>query len=307
MKHINKILFIVFSITLLSAGQSIASQFTDPSLIGVGARALGMGSTYSTIGDDAASMFSNPAGLGKVSKFSAITMYSQLLNELPYTMFGAAYRTNIGVIGLGYAGMSVGDIKESTLVSGIPQITGSNATYNNYTVILSLANNVRLLNGRDAYVGAGFKYISYAFSGAASFEGNRAAGYDIDLGTVIPINDWLSGSLSLKNIIPGYNIKTDELPLTVMTGLLVKVPDKGLSLVLDAETKNRTLLHFGAEWKPVSLIAVRAGLEQKSDGTNYTFGLGTNIQGLTFDYAYHTYAQLSEFSTHLFSIGYTPE
>ncbi|HTY13176.1 MAG TPA: hypothetical protein VMD02_03195, partial [Candidatus Omnitrophota bacterium] len=69
--------------------------------------------------------------------------------------------------------------------------------------------------------------------------------------------------------------------------------------------------HAGAEWSPITLIKLRAGVDQKpsagSSITNLAAGLGVNFKGFTFDYAYHTYAELSEFATHYFSIGYSPE
>jgi hypothetical protein len=35
--------------------------------------------------------------------------------------------------------------------------------------------------------------------------------------------------------------------------------------------------------------------------------MGVNVKGFTFDYAYHTYAELSELTTHFFSIGWVGE
>ena len=62
-------------------------------------------------------------------------------------------------------------------------------------------------------------------------------------------------------------------------------------------------------------LALRAGVDQKPTATtagpgvesDLTIGVGIKIGGFTFDYAYHTYAGLSDFSTHYFSIGYVGE
>jgi len=65
----------------------------------------------------------------------------------------------------------------------------------------------------------------------------------------------------------------------------------------------------GCEWKPIEFISLRGGIDQSPSGgevvTNTATGVGINIKGFTFDYAYHTYAELVEFSTHYFSIGYS--
>jgi len=68
------------------------------------------------------------------------------------------------------------------------------------------------------------------------------------------------------------------------------------------------LFHAGAEWSPIKFLKVRAGLDQAasagSSATNLSGGLGIVVRGFTFDYAYHGYSDLSEFTTHYFSIGY---
>ena len=56
---------------------------------------------------------------------------------------------------------------------------------------------------------------------------------------------------------------------------------------------------------------MRFGLDQKPSAggtlTNLAAGVGLGFKGFTFDYAYHTYAELSEFTTHFLSIGYMGE
>ena len=304
-------------IILVAATLVGASSVVDLTEIGVGARPLGMGKAFNSIADDGSALFTNPAGLNNVKKFNVISMSGNLINEFPYTMLGGAYRSQIGVIGFGYVGSSAGGIREAVLVNGTPEVTGNEANYGNTTLIFSYANDakeieyikkINFLTERNAKVGANLKLVSHGFSGGASFEGGSAGGFDIDLGAIFPVKENLTGSVIIKNIIPGNNVGADELPMGLGGGVAYKIPDRDLVTAADAELSNGAfLLHLGAEWNPIKMLFVRGGFDQNASGFNLALGLGTKYRGFTFDYAYHTYAELSEFTTHYFSLGYSGE
>jgi hypothetical protein len=309
---------ILTSLIILAAATLVgASSVVDLTEIGVGARPLGMGKAFNSIADDGSAAFTNPAGLNSAKKFNVISMSGNLIGEFPYTMLGGAYRSQFGVFGFGYVGSSASGIREAVLVNGTPEVTGNEANYSNTTLLFSYANdakeinyikNIKFLTERDAKVGANLKLVSHGFSGGASFEGGNASGFDLDLGTIFPIKENLTGSVVLKNIIPGNNLKNDELPMAIGGGVAYKIPERNLLTAADAEINNGAfLLHLGAEWNPMKMLFIRGGLDQKASGFNLALGLGTKYRGFTFDYAYHTYAELSEFTTHYFSLGYTGE
>ena len=280
-----------------------ASQVVDLTEIGIGAKPLGMGSVFNPE-DNSGSLFQNPAALANIGKYSLTSMSGNVMGEVPYLMFGGAYRTNYGTIGVGYINASVGGIKEATLVNGVPEITGNEANYGSGTLLIGFAKDAKW----NTKVGASLKFINQGFSGAPSFEGAGGGGFDLDLGTIIPINERLTGALTLKNIIPGSNMRGDELPLAIVGGLAYKVPDRNWLAAVDLASTTRGLLfHLGAEWNPFKQFFLRAGLDQKPDNINYSLGVGTRARGCNFDYAYHTYAGLGEMTTHYFSIGYVGE
>lgn len=307
---------VIGHLTLMLAVASFASQVVDLTEIGVGAKPLGMGKVFNPQ-DNSGSLFQNPAGIANISKFSLTSMSGNVLGEVPYVMAGGAYKTNYGVVGIGYVNASVGGIREATLVNGVPEITGNEANYGSSTLLIGVANdakavnyinNLKFLTDRGAKVGLTLKVVNQGFSGAASFEGANGSGFDLDLGTIVPINDRLTSSFSIKNLIPGNNVKGDELPMAISGGLAYQLPERKLMTAADAEYTTRgLLLHLGAEWNPLTLLFVRGGLDQKADGFNYSLGLGTRYCGFSFDYAYHTYAGLSEMTTHYFSIGFVGE
>lgn len=292
-----------------------ASSVVDLTEIGVGARPLGMGKAFNSIVDDSSAIFMNPAGLTATEKFSLLSMSGNLINEIPYLILGGSWKSPYGYWGIGYITSSTGGIREAILVGVTPEVTGNEADYGASTIILSYANNakdieyinrVAFLTDRDAAVGANLKFANHGFSGAPSFEGSATGGFDLDVGTIIPINEQTTGSFTIKNIIPGNNIGADEMPMAIIGGVAYEIPDRNLVTAADAEFSNRGfLLHLGTEWNPTEPLFLRGGFDQAANGFNLALGIGTKYRGFTFDYAYHTYAELSEFTTHYFSLGYS--
>jgi len=314
-KHLIFDVLVLFVFWCLLFGVSAqASSAVDLTEIGVGARPLGMGKAFNSIADDGSAIFTNPAGLTRVKKFDLISMSGNLIGEVPYMALGGAWRNDLGVWGLGYVGASVSGIREAVLVGVTPEVTGSEASFGNSTFVLSYANdakNIAYLNSlgfvadKDLQVGVNLKMASQGFSGGASFEGGSAGGFDLDVGTLWEVNDRLTGSMLVRNLVPGNNLGPDELPMGLAAGVAYDMPEKNLVAAADAEiSSGALLLHLGAEWKPMPRIALRGGLDQAANGFNLAVGVGTNVNGFTFDYAYHTYAELSEFTTHYFSVGF---
>jgi hypothetical protein len=82
--------------------------------IGFGARAMGMGSAFTALADDATAVFWNPAGLENIYQQSVTLFYTQLL-EGDYQFIGYALPTlNIGTFGMGLGRIGVGGIRQTT-------------------------------------------------------------------------------------------------------------------------------------------------------------------------------------------------
>jgi hypothetical protein len=71
--------------------------------------------------------------------------------------------------------------------------------------------------------------------------------------------------------------------------------------------------HLGAEWRPVKILALRIGVDQDTGGdgagglevvSDQTYGVGMQLAGLNFDYAYHTFTGAPDTSNHFFSLSY---
>ncbi|MFA5105117.1 MAG: hypothetical protein WC527_08085 [Candidatus Margulisiibacteriota bacterium] len=312
-----KILLII-TVLLMAGCPVFASQVMDPTDIGVGARPLGMGKAYTAIADDCSALFTNPAGLAQKKNIKVLSMWGNLMAEVPYTVFGVSAPMWGGSIGLGYAGLQVGGIQEAVLVGGVPELTGNEGSFNNSSINIAYAadaanipvfSNMKVL--ASSKLGLSVKMVRQDFSGSASFEAGKISGIDMDLGLLSKVNDDTNFGLSIKNLIPGNNIGKDELPMSINAGISKYFSKWNLltDLDMDMEMNRGLLLRAGCEWNPVAPVKIRLGLDQKPNAgssiTNLAAGVGLMFKMFSFDYAYHTFAGLPELSTHFFSIGIT--
>ena len=292
----------------------------DPTDIGVGARPLGMGKAYTAIANDGSAVFTNPAGLAQINALSVISMAGNLESEVPYTMVGGSYPVLNGTVGIGYVGLGVSGIKEAVLVGITPEVTGNEGNFANSSLNISYAGNMgnipylnKISTGifKDTKLGATLKLVSQGFSNSPSMEGGGGSGFDVDLGALCSVSEDTTAGLTIKNIVPGNNLKSDELAMDITAGVARRFSQWNLLAAADAEMARSFLLHVGCEWNPIEMIKLRLGLDQKpnagSTSTNLAAGLGVTFRGFTFDYAYHTFTDLNEFATHFFSIGYVGE
>lgn len=241
------------------------------------------------------------------------------MNEVPYTMVGGSYPAFNGTIGIGYIGLGTTGIKETILIGITPEVTGAEGSYTNSAINISYGAKVNALPYlsnlntcffNDTKIGANLKLISQGFTGNSTFEAGKGSGYGVDFGAVCGINEETTAGLMIKNLIAS-KVSGDDLPLGITIGVVKKFMRYNILTTLDAELNRTLLLHVGCEWSPNQLVRLRAGLDQKPSAastiTNLAAGIGFNFKSFTFDYAYHTYAELSEFATHFFSIGYIAE
>jgi hypothetical protein len=299
-------LFLMFS-------AASASQVFDPTDIGVGARPLGMGKAFTAIANDGSALFTNPAGLALSNRLNVMSMSGSLMTEVPYTVFGGSYPIMNGVLGIGYIGVGVNGIKEARLNGITPEVTGVEGAFANTTLAVSYATDIQREFSifKDNKLGMTVKLISQGYTGSASFEKGNGSAFDVDFGMISTIDKDTKAGLTVKNLIPGNNSGNDELAMVIGGGVSRVYSQYNLTTALDAELNRTLLFHAGLEWAPITMLRLRAGLDQKPSAgasvTNLAAGLGLAFRGFTFDYAYHTFAELSEGTTHFFSIGYLGE
>jgi len=342
-KLISNILAAAVALSLVQAA-SLAATYTaiDPSAIGVGARSLGMGKAYVAVAEDAESIFMNPGGLGRMKTMKLTSMASSLMGDVNYAVLAGTYPLEVGSLGIGYIGSRVDDIwvlgrnAVSSTHYASPSAMGG---YSNS--VLSVAYGLPLETvtplGRNIYVGANLKYFDQNGSGTDDASSASGHGIDLDLGILYTPNPWLSLGLDQQNILPagmGGSIAfksgiEESIPSVTKLGAKVNVlgpQDKALlnssvklNVAADADmylqTGRPAAVHLGAEFWPMDILAVRAGIDRDpvpgtagiTEGTNMTYGVGLRLNGIEFDYAYHPYSGIQENATHYFSVSFVGE
>jgi len=323
MRH--AILGLLFFLFIPVAAWSIS---VDPSDIGVGARPLGMGKAFVGQVNDASSLFLNPSGLSDIENMKFISMSGRLLQEADYFIGGIVNPFSLGVFGISYASIGVGNIPLTTLNGTLPASTGISADYANKLIILSYAREF----GNGFSFGSNFKYFSQAFTGGGvSLEGGTGTGLDMDFGLQWEINDATRWGILFQNVLPSSaggkfvwqkNNREESIPCLIKLGGYFNVlgekgyyhsSDQNLDILIDTDfyysLKRPEVWHVGVEWWPKEILALRTGIDQKPSAgngvdNNLTFGVGIKFGGFTFDYAYHKFSDIDENAAHFFSLGY---
>jgi long-subunit fatty acid transport protein len=125
MKKVFKTLFLIaLSVSTMSAAfAESAGQAGAYLKMGVGARALGMGSAFTAVADDSTAAFWNPAGLAKMQKPEASFMHANLTMDREYNFFNYVHplvgkdgKSN-GVVALSHMRFGVDGIPETRLAN----------------------------------------------------------------------------------------------------------------------------------------------------------------------------------------------
>jgi hypothetical protein len=184
----------------------------------------------------------------------------------------------------------------------------------------------------DVNFGANLKLFTVYLTGDRISNGN-ANGMEMDFGLQGKALPWLSLGANLQNALPAsmggklhYENNWDEsYPAVLKLGLAADVlgPENAIRQLgphqvkvladIDYEpTRASTvppLLHLGAEWKPLEMIAIRAGLDSEMAGpgatvANFTTGVGVYYGDFRFDTAYHQFAGAPGVDNWFFSMTY---
>jgi len=193
-----------------------------------------------------------------------------------------------------------------------------------------LTKNYSYLRGIN--LGANLKLFSNNMTGDHITQGG-ARGTELDLGIQGKPIKWLSLGADLQNALPTsmggklhHDTGVDEsYPAVLKCGLAAAVfgPENAFMILgghqvsiladIDYEVSRSNfippLMHFGVEWKPMELLAIRAGIDQEMTGpkevaNQMTSGIGLYYGDFRFDYAYHQFTGAPGVDNHFFSLSY---
>jgi len=328
MRSVTKILILILIMSLSFASVALAQEedvygrATDPGYIGVGARPMGMGKAYVALAEDGTSIFTNPAGLAKVDEMLFSSMYSNLMEEVNYMVGSFTYPLGPGTIALGYLGSSVSGLELYIDEGGFPVSQGK-ADYNNYVLYLSYGLRLTPITP-DIMLGANIKAFAKEFTGPELVSKANGTGTNLDLGILYQPNNWLTLGVTQQNLLESSKMEfeteiKEDIPSLTKVGFnmtlcgrygYIKSPHK-LNIAgdvdFDSKGERENTIHIGAEYWPMEMLAIRAGIDQdpvpQGVVSNLTAGVGLRVGNIEFDYAYHTYYDIPENATSYFSIS----
>ncbi|KAA3609874.1 MAG: hypothetical protein D8M58_08480 [Calditrichaeota bacterium] len=291
--------------------------------IDVSARSIAMGGSFVAIANDASAIYTNPAGLARVSGYQAMFTHTEWIAGTKYD-FGAVTLnlTDIGSIGFMVSSFSSGDMAVTTLDN--PDGTG--ALFDVQDLLIGLAYSRNLTNN-----------FSIGFTGKYIYQRlwhSEASSMAIDVGTLFNTPFWgIVLGTSIRNfgakmqldgrdikfaydpdnrntgnvnvVNAQYEMQKYPLPLYFQVGLAKTLnfgEQNKLTIAVDALTPNDNFesVNTGFEYGWNQSVFLRAGyksLFQKDTEEGMTAGLGFNLRlegtmKIQVDYAYADFGRL---------------
>ncbi|RCK80282.1 MAG: hypothetical protein OZSIB_3464 [Candidatus Ozemobacter sibiricus] len=277
--------------------------------MGVGARALGMGSAFTAVADDATAAFWNPAGLALLKKHEASFMHANLTLDRKYNFFNYAHllkdkqgKTK-AVVALSHIRFGIDGIPETRLATGrtdgVPFDPADNLPATDPGGTYTPGRNVYIFSYFDdtetSTFGTYAKQLSDRWYGGLNIKSlrqdlftNSADSWGLDLGFLYKVSDRTMAGLSLRDLGEKLTWDTpsghsDRIPVTTTVGLSHK-PNDRLTLAADINKVQDMNAKFrlGAEWWMKDFAALRLG----SQAGDLTLGASFKVETWRFDYSY---------------------
>jgi outer membrane protein OmpA-like peptidoglycan-associated protein len=257
--------------------------------VGVGARALGMGSAQVAASDDAMSVYWNPANLTRLTGLSIGAMITAGLEaQRRHNFFAAAYPFEFATLGIGWVNAGTKDVEKRDINR---QLLGSFDQGDN-AVLVSIAAGWNSLS-----VGATGKIVNSDIGTSGSEAGleigdDSVTGFGLDLGTNVEITPYFRAAATVQDLGTklGDQGKQSEVPANLRLGLAAE-PVDDFTIAFDTEkTRDNEdwKFRFGGEYRAWFgdendySGAARMGV---NDG-RFAGGVGFGVKYFMFDYAY---------------------
>ncbi len=250
-------------------------------------RAVGMGGTGAGEAGSLGGLFYNPAGLGFRTQAVVNASFTSWIADtsLGY-LAGCLPVEKVGVLSLGATYMSVGDFERRT--GDTPEPEG---TFDAMGLAVEAGYGLELFDGFSAGLTAGVvhqRLDTYSATGAS---------FDLGVQYRFPF-DWLTVGLAGRNLGPPLTFISEEtqLPSNVVGGVNLSLLEGDLGFNLDVEyhtddATDNLYAHAGGEYVLFDTVALRLGYtfgygSQGGDVTGLAAGIGLQVVGITFDFAY---------------------
>lgn len=256
------------------AGTS-AAQFLR---LGSGARATALGDAYSSVVEDATSIYWNPAGLAAIEDSALSVMHASYIDSSALESASFARRMAGGVIGAGLQYFTAGKIAGLDTAG---QASG-NFTPNDLSIGVGYARKLGWLSAGGAFKLIRSQIVDSAQTFALDFGAQAPVGKRLKLGAAVSN---LGGRLK-------YEQESHPLPLIARLGGAVKLFDP-LALTADVIMPKDGSAAFAAGTEYLLLpgrLALRAGMNTSTLGqsgglSGFCSGLGFMMDRYSIDYA----------------------
>jgi hypothetical protein len=290
------------SLSFSSSGTEGASFLDIP----VGAGPASMGSAYTALATDAYAATYNPAGLGFLDSTQFSGQHLSYLDTLHYEYLSFAVplpRPSSCASPADCPGSALGGSVQylgSGDINGMDQDANPTGTFSSYYASYNLAYG-RSFNDKLS-LGVTGKLIS------AKLDTVSASAYALDFGSLYRYDSKINFAATLTNV--GSKLKFlnegDSLPMAFHIGSTFTPNPHWLATAEVIYPKTGLAsFHMGGEWRPIEMLAVRAGyrtdtLKGLSAIAGVSAGLGLNVWGQELAYAYLPYGDLG--NTHYISL-----
>ena len=260
--------------------------------MGTGACALGMGSAFCAVTNDADAVYWNPAGLTFLSKPEITGLHINLWEDTLYDSLNYAHPINkIGTFGVGVIRLSTDEIEKRE--SPLDEATTFSDTQTAF--FLAYGRNIyKTVSG-----GINLKAINQKIDTCSD------TGWGMDIGLLWDVTANFSTGINLQNALaPTLKLKVveEKYPLNAKFGAAYRLfnvlprHDNKITLAIDVdETEGLTTKqHYGLEYWIENKFVLRGGYSED----NLTGGLGVSYRNFQCDYAFAPH-ELGE--THRFS------
>jgi uncharacterized protein UPF0164 len=248
--------------------------------LGVGARAMGMGSAYVALADDPTASYWNPAGLASIRGTQVTAMHNEWILDFRQEYAAVGTRLGPGGVGFSFSGF-YGDEIEQRDDTGI--LTGH---YGFNDIAVSGAYGLQVTKGLNG--GAAVRYVR------EMIDNEDATALTFDLGALYHVGESgfsLGGAVQNLGGDAKFVAESFPLPLTWRLGgafskHLESLKGRGtLSAEYRQVRDDDGHFHVGAEYAYKDRVALRVGGKFGYDDQDVTFGVGVMKDWFRFDYA----------------------
>ncbi len=248
--------------------------------LGVGARAMGMGSAYVALADDPTALYWNPAGLAATEGAKVLVMHNEWIQDFRQEFAGISREVGKGAAGLGVSGFYTSEMEKRDDVGNLIGHFG----FNDFAVTGAYAHRLP----RGGAGGIGVKFIR------EMIDQETASTVAFDLGGRLPLgSSGVSLAAAVQNVGGDAKFITESFPLprTVRAGgaFTRSIPGLEGSGTLSAEYRKAkgedSKFQIGGELAVKRHVALRAGAKFGYDDEKVSFGLGLMQRRFAFDYA----------------------